>query len=60
MLALFSIVQLARNELRIRLARTLTRRLNRLYAKVNAGERVAEEDMSVFKKWRWDFVALEK
>ncbi|KAH6635650.1 hypothetical protein B0J18DRAFT_54503 [Chaetomium sp. MPI-SDFR-AT-0129] len=50
----FAVLYVFQNEVSLQVARTVSKRLRRLVAKVEAGrEEVTEEDLKVLRGWRW-------
>lgn len=53
----FAVLYVFQNEVSLRTARTVSRRLDRLVSKVESGQEVTEDDMKVLKGWRWRILA---
>jgi hypothetical protein len=50
----FAVLYVFQNEVALRVAKTVSRRLKRLSAKVERGdEEISEKDMELLKGWRW-------
>ncbi len=53
-LFVFAVLYVFQNEVSLRVARTVSKRLKRLAIKVNRGEEeISEKDMELLRGWRW-------
>jgi hypothetical protein len=54
----FAVLYVFQNEVSLRVARTLSKRLERIAAKIEDGrEEVTEDDVRLLQGWRWRVVA---
>lgn len=49
----FAVMYVFTNEVKLRVARTLVKRLRKLGGRVEGGEELSESDLKVLKGWRW-------
>jgi hypothetical protein len=54
----FAVLYVFQNEVSLRVARTVAKRLKRLSAKVESGDQeINEKDMEMLRGWRWNILA---
>jgi hypothetical protein len=49
----FAVLYIFQNEVSLRVARTIQKRVKKLGTKIERGEPVSESDMKVLEGWRW-------